>query len=153
MAAALEELINSLYETIQDAKNMPLSSEKCIIEREPTMDILDEIRASLPSDLKMARDIVEKRNQIIENGKKEAEELRKKAEEYVRKVVNEAAVVAAANAEAQKIISDAQSQANQIKAAAQQFCDEHLRETEACAAASLEEIRKCRQQFMDAQNR
>ncbi len=149
MAQRLEELINSLYETIQDAKNVPLSSDKCIIEREKVMDTLDEIRALLPSELKMARELVEKRNEFVEQGKREVAELRKKAEDYVRKTVNETAIMTEANAQAQKIVADAQSQANQLKAAAQQFCDDQLRETEACAEASLQQIRQCRQQFIN----
>ena len=150
MIAVLEELVNSLYETVQDAKNVPLSSDKCIIEREAVLDILDEIRANMPSDLRMAKEIVEKRSSYMEAGKKEVEELRAKAEDYVRKTVNESAVVAAANAQAQEIISNAEQQAAQIRAAAQQFCEMKLDAAETCAATSLEEIRKCRQQFVNA---
>ncbi len=150
MIAVLEELVNSLYETIQDAKNVPLSAEKCIIEREQVLDILDEIRANMPSDLKMAKEIVEARNSYMEEGRKEAAELRSKAEEYVRKTVNESAVVAAANAQAQEIVANAEKQAAQIRQVAERFCEERLNATEACAAASLDEIRKCRQQFLTA---
>ena len=68
MVAELEELVNSLYETIQDAKSVPLSAEKCVIERERVLDILDDIRVKMPSDIKMAKDIVDKRNDIIAAG-------------------------------------------------------------------------------------
>ena len=107
MVAELEELVNSLYETIQDAKSVPLSAEKCVIERERVLDILDDIRVKMPSDIKMAKDIVDKRNDIIAAGKKEAADLRAKAEEYVRKTVSESAVVAQANAQANEIVADA----------------------------------------------
>ena len=30
----IEELINSLYDFIQDAKNLPLSADKCVLERD-----------------------------------------------------------------------------------------------------------------------
>ncbi len=148
MMIVLEDLVNSLYETIQDAKNVPLSGEKCIIEREQVLDILDEIRANLPSDLKMAREIVETRNAYMEEGRREAAELRSKAEEYVRKTVNESTIIAAANEQAQEIVANAEEQAAQIRQALERFCEERLNATEACAAASLDEIRKCRQQFL-----
>jgi len=76
--ATLEELINSMYDMVQDAKNMPLSSDKCVLERDRLLDMLDELRAQLPADIKMAQDIVEKRNELIAAGKREAETLRKK---------------------------------------------------------------------------
>ena len=74
MVAVLEELINSLYDMIQE----PLSAEKCMIDREKALDILDEIRTNMPKDLEMARAIVEKRNDMVAAGKKDAEELRRK---------------------------------------------------------------------------
>ena len=61
----IDELINTLYEMVEDAWSMPLGNDRCVLEREKVLDILDEVRANLPSDLKMAREIVEKRNDII----------------------------------------------------------------------------------------
>ena len=150
MVAVLEELVNSLYETIQDAKNFPLSSDKCVVEREQVLDILDEIRANMPSDLKMAKEIVEKRNQIIAAGKKEAEDLRTKAEEYVRKTVSESAVVVAANAQAKEIVNEAEQQAAQLRLSVQQYCETRLNDLETAAADSLAEIQALHQRFEDA---
>ena len=67
----IDELINTLYEMVEDAWAMPLGNDRCVLEREKVLDILDEVRANLPSDLKMAREIVEKRNDIIAAGIKE----------------------------------------------------------------------------------
>ena len=58
MVAVLEELVNSLYDMIQEARSVPLSAEKCMIDREKALDILDEIRTNMPKDLEMARAIV-----------------------------------------------------------------------------------------------
>ena len=147
MVAVLEELVNSLYDMIQEARSVPLSAEKCMIDREKALDILDEIRTNMPKDLEMARAIVEKRNDMVAAGKKDAEELRRKAEEYVRKTVNESSMVAAAQQQADEIVSTAEKQAAQLRTAVSSSCKEKLDATEACAAATLEEIRKCRAQF------
>ena len=40
--ATLEELINSMYDMVQDAKGIPLAGEKCIIERDHLLDLLEE---------------------------------------------------------------------------------------------------------------
>ena len=147
MVAVLEELVNSLYDMIQEARSVPLSAEKCMIDREKALDILDEIRTNMPKDLEMARAIVEKRNDTGAAGKKDAEDLRRKAEEYVRKTVNESSMVAAAQQQADEIVSTAEKQAAQLRNAVSSYCNEKLDATEACAAATLEEIRKCRAQF------
>ncbi|WP_394272526.1 hypothetical protein [Butyricicoccus sp.] len=150
MVAVLEELVNSLYDMIQEARSVPLSTEKCMIDREKALDILDEIRTSMPKDLEMARAIVEKRNEMVAAGKKEADDLRRKAEEYVRKTVNESALVAEAQKQADEIVSGAEQQAAQLRSAVSAFCSDKLSATEACAEATLEEVRKCRQQFESA---
>lgn len=150
MVAALEELVNSLYDMIQEARSVPLSAEKCMLDRERALDILDEIRANMPADLKMAREIVEKRNEVIAAGKKEAEDLRRKAEDYVRKTVNESAIIAAAQQQADEIVSTAEQQAQQLRGAVGTYCTDKLDATEACVAATLEEVKKCRARFDNA---
>lgn len=150
MVAELEELVNSLYETIQDAKSVPLSAEKCVVERERVLDILDDIRVKMPSDIKMAKDIVDKRNEIIAAGKKEAADLRAKAEEYVRKTVSESAVVAQANAQANEIIADAENQAAQLRLSVQQYCESRLNDLETSMAQALNEIQVLHQRFEEA---
>ena len=150
MVAVLEELVNSLYDMIQEARSVPLSTEKCMIDRERALDILDEIRTSMPKDLEMARAIVEKRNEMVAAGKKEADDLRRKAEEYVRKTVNESALVAEAQEQADEIVSSAEQQAAQLRSAVSTYCSDKLNATAACAQATLEEVRKCRQQFESA---
>ena len=44
----IEELIGTLYEMIQDAKTVPFSGDKCSVERERVLDLLDEISNQLP---------------------------------------------------------------------------------------------------------
>lgn len=92
--ATVEELVNNLYEMVQDAGAVPFT-DKCMLERDRVLDMLDELRVSLPSDIKMAQDIVEKRNELIAAGKREADALKKQAEESARVMVSETEVVKA----------------------------------------------------------
>ena len=50
----IEELIGTLYEMVQDARSVPFSSDKCAVEREKVLDLLDEISNQLPGELKQA---------------------------------------------------------------------------------------------------
>lgn len=43
MANRIEEIITSLYEMVQDAWSLPLGAEKCVLERDKVLDLLDEI--------------------------------------------------------------------------------------------------------------
>ena len=68
-----EELITALYDMIQDAKSVPLSSDKCIIERDRALDMLDDLSAQLPAELKQARTIVQSREELVSQARREAQ--------------------------------------------------------------------------------
>lgn len=147
MVAALEELVNSLYEMVQDAWAVPLGGEKCVIERDRALDMLDELRVNLPSDLKMAKDIVEKRNELIAAGKREAEAIRKQAEEAARQQINETEIVQQARRKAKEIIGNAEIQARELRRVANEYCEDTLKRAEETVALSLDEVKKARTRF------
>ena len=145
--APFEELINSMYDMVQDAKNMPLSSDKCVLERDRLLDMLDELRAQLPADIKMAQDIVEKRNELIAAGKREAETLRKKAEDAARQMISETEIVVAARKRAKEIVGNAEIQARELRRVANEYCEDALKRTEETLGGTLDGVRKARVQF------
>jgi len=72
MDNGVEELIVMLGDIISDARALPLS-DKCIVERDKLLDIIDEIRETLPTELKQAKSILDMRNDILANANREAE--------------------------------------------------------------------------------
>ena len=36
-----EDIISALYDMVQDARSMPLNADKCIVERDRVLDMLD----------------------------------------------------------------------------------------------------------------
>ena len=65
MATGVEELLDMLFEMIDEAKSMPLSSDKCILERDKALDLLDEIRAQFPMELAEAKKLIAARTEYI----------------------------------------------------------------------------------------
>ena len=128
----IDELIMTLYEMIQDARSVPLG-DRCIIERDKALDILDEIRADLPAELKMAREIVEKRNEVISAGKREYDTIKKQAEDYAKQRVNEHEVVTEARKRAAEIIAGAENRSREIMKAAGAYCEDAMRRAEDAA--------------------
>lgn len=147
MATGIEELVSTLYEMIQDAWAIPFGAEKCVIEREKALDILDEIRQSLPNDLKMARDIVEKRNELIAAGKRDADLIKKQAEEHARMLVSESQVTRDARRKANDMMSAAENQSRELKKVTTDYCEDILKRTEDSVFQALEEIKQSKQQF------
>ena len=146
----IDELINSLYEMVEDAWTMPLGADRCVLDREKVLDVLDEIRANLPSDLKMAREIVAKRNDILESGKKEAENMRKQAEEFARQRVSEHEVTQEARKKAAEMIASAEQRAREVMRVAGEYCDDAMKRTEDALSQTLSEMKQSRVQFLQA---
>ena len=145
--ATLDELINRMYDMVQDAKGIPLAGEKCILERDQMLDLLDELRSTLPNDLQAAQDIVAKRNDLLASGKREAEAIRRKAEEDARQMVSETEIVVAARKKAKEVQRNAEIQARELRRVANEYCEDTLKRTEEAVALSLDEVRKARQRF------
>lgn len=145
--ATLDELINRMYDMVQDAKGIPLAGEKCILERDHMLDLLDELRSTLPNDLQAAKDIVEKRNDLLASGKREAEAIRRKAEEDARQMVSETEIVVAARKKAKEVQGNAEIQARELRRVANEYCEGTLKRTEEAVALLLDEVRKARQRF------
>ena len=147
MAAELENLINQLYEVVKDGWSVPLSQEKVVIDRDRALELIEELRENLPSDIRMAAQIVEKRDDMLEAGKREAEGLRQQAEEAARRMVSETQIVAEARKKAKEIIGNAEIQARELRRVANEYCEDTLKRTEESMALSLDEIKKARQRF------
>ena len=145
MAAELENLINQLYEVVKDGWSVPLSQEKVVIDRDRALELIEELRENLPSDIRMAAQIVEKRDDMLEAGKREAEGLRQQAEEAARRMVSETQIVAEARKKAKEIIGNAEIQARELRRVANEYCEDTLKRTEESMALSLDEIKKARQ--------
>ena len=54
----VQKLLDMLYEMIDEAKNAPLSNDKCVLNRDEALDLLDEIRAQLPVELSRAQELI-----------------------------------------------------------------------------------------------
>ena len=150
MAGGIEDIIDILYNMVEDAHIVPLGKGKAMIDREKVLDLLDEVRGNLPADIKAARDIVEKRNELLAATKKEAEALQKQAEDKARAMVNESELVMIAKRRANEIIANAEAKSKEIKDMTNAYCEEILKKTETAVGESLKDISTLRAQFKQA---
>ncbi|HBC27649.1 MAG TPA: ATPase, partial [Ruminococcaceae bacterium] len=51
---SVEDLVDELYEMVDKAWNLPLSGGRTVLDGEEVRHILDEIRDSLPQELRQA---------------------------------------------------------------------------------------------------
>ena len=143
----LEDIISALYDMVQDARGLPLGADKCILERDKVLDMLDEIIAQLPVELKQARTIVESRNELIGQARREAEALIRQAQEKADKMVEEEAIYQEAKRQCQDMVLRTQTKMAELRKVSNDYMDDALRRTEEAIAISLEDVRDTRTKF------
>ena len=152
----IEDIISALYDMVQDARALPLGADKCILERDKVLDMLDEIIAQLPIELKQARTIVESRNELIGQARREAEGLIRKAQAEAAEMVAQEAIYLEAKRQCQQMVQQTQTRMAELRKASNDYMDDALRRTEEAIAISLEDVRDTRTKFkalVDAQEK
>lgn len=143
----IEDIISALYDMVQDARALPLGADKCILERDKVLDMLDEIIAQLPVELKQARTIVESRNELIGQARREAETMIRQAQEKADQMVAEEAIYQEAKRQCQEMVLQTQTRMSDLRKASNDYMDDALRRTEEAIAMSLEDVRDTRIKF------
>lgn len=147
MSSNIDDIIGSLYDMVQDARAMPLAADKCILERDRVLDMLDEIIAQMPGELKQARTIVESRNELINQARREAEGIIRQAQEQSKQLVTKEAIYEEARKRSEEMVAQTQNKINQLRKAGNDYMDDALRQTEETISKALEDVRETRMKF------
>ncbi|MGH9029954.1 MAG: hypothetical protein ACRDV4_10110, partial [Acidimicrobiales bacterium] len=83
-----EGLLNRLVDLVEHARAMPLSTS-VLVQREEVMRLLQGVLERLPDEMRQARWLLKEREEFIESGRREAddllEEVRAQAERMVQR--------------------------------------------------------------------
>ena len=143
----IEDIITTLYDMVQDARALPLGADKCILERDKVLDMLDEIIAQMPAELKQSRTIVESRNELIGQARREAEGIIRKAQEEANHLVSQQTIYLEAKRQCAEMVEKTKVQLANLRKASNEYMDESLRATEEAIAKALAEVKETRSRF------
>ena len=99
-------LIDKLDDLVHNAKAVPLT-DQVRIDREEIYDILDQMRATIPEEIKQARWIVKERQEMLAEAKREQDRLLQEAREQAVREASQTEIVKLAERQAQEIIDEA----------------------------------------------
>jgi cell division septum initiation protein DivIVA len=118
-------LIDKLDDLVHSAKQVPLT-DQVRVDKEEIYDILDQMRATIPEEIKQARWIVKERQEMLAEAKREAERIVKEGRERAERLIADEEIVKAAERAAEDIIEDARAQEREIRLGAEDYADEIL---------------------------
>ena len=142
---SVEELIDELYDMVEKAWSLPLSRGRAVLDGGDVKQILDEIRESLPQEIRQAKAIVADRSQIIGDAKREAETVVRVAEERAKAMVAQDEITRQAQQKANELLTQSQTKVREMRKASNDYIDDLMKRTEDGLSQNLAELRKTRQ--------
>ena len=133
MANDVNRLIDMLYERIEDAKSPALKPNMSMVDRDEMLDLLDELRAQLPVEIKRAQ-----------------ERMMRQADLDAKAKVSDSEVLYAAKEKARQIIARAEDRSRQLYQVANEYAEDALARTEEAVQAALDEVKESRVRFRSA---
>lgn len=150
MANGVEELLDMLFDMVDEAKSVPLSADKCMVDRDRALDLIDDIRAQFPMELSEAKKLLSTRNEYLASAKREAELIRKQAEADAQRLTSEETILLQAKQHSAELMRQAEERSRELKRSANDYCEDALRRTEEAVAEAYDEIKKSRVRFRAA---
>ena len=112
-ANGVDEMLDMLYEMIDDAKAIPFSND-CRLDRNGALDLLDSIRNRFPVELNESIKIVQQREDYLARAQKEAQRVLEQAQAQAQRMVDEQEIVRQARAAAEEAVRTAKAKATEI---------------------------------------
>ena len=112
------DIIDMLYNMIAEAWGVPLGNDKCIVERDKALNLLDDLKATLPMELSEARRLVNARDEFVANAKQEADNIRRGAEDKATQMIDEQSVYQEAKRRSDEIVQTAETKSRELLRAA-----------------------------------
>jgi cell division septum initiation protein DivIVA len=137
----LYETVDELTTVIENARSLPMSSS-CMVPRDHLLDLLDDLRESLPEEVQQAGAIVEQRTEILQQAQAEAERLTGRTRSESESVIG------GARRQRDELIGTARRQRDELLTAAQAEADDLLTRAEAEAERLVTEGRRRRDQLV-----
>lgn len=139
-------LIDKLDDVIHNARTVPLT-DSVMIDREEIYDILDQMRATVPEEIKQARWIVKERQEMLAEAKQEAERIVAEANDKAARLASQEEVVRLAAKQATEIVDDAREREREIRLGAEDYADEVLGNLEVNLEKFLAAVRRGRERL------
>lgn len=125
MTIDILHLVDRLETLLNKSWRLPLTSN-VVIQEDAFVDIIDQMRISIPEEVKQARRVSAERERLLEQAQEEADRIVALAQEQAGNLSNDHEIAKTAQASADQIIAQAYHSAETIKANADTYVMETL---------------------------
>jgi cell division septum initiation protein DivIVA len=131
--------LDELTALVEAARAMPMSAS-CIVNRAEVLELIEDLRASLPSELTVARGVLSDRSAVVEEGRLEAQRIIDEAEAERFKLVSRTEVVKEAAREAERLVGVARAETDRMRVEVDDYVDAKLANFEIILRRTLDAV-------------
>jgi len=133
-------LVDRLEELFNKSRPLPFT-HNVIVDEDRMLDIIDQMRISIPEEVKKAQQVFAQKDRVLAQAQEEAGRKLSIAQEKADQLVEKDLVVADAQKRASTIIEQARIEADNIRAGADQYAMDKLIELERSVQVLFNQIR------------
>ena len=142
----VHEKLDELTAIVEQARSMPMSAS-CVVNRGEVLGLLEEIRTLLPEEFRHARMLLDDRESVVDEGRREAERLIGLAEEQRLAMTSETEVVSEARRQAERIRAEAADEARTMRHEVDDYVDTKLANFEVVLEKTLGAVHRGREKL------
>ena len=163
MSSKIEQIITEIEEYIDNCKFQPLSTSKIVVNKDDIDELLAELRLRTPDEIKKYQKIIANKDAILNDAKERSEAMIAEATAHINQLVSEHEIMQKAYDEANKVIEQAQqeaqdilnnatSEANDYRMRAMQYTDDILSNVQSILTTGMNSFENAQSQMMTSLN-
>ncbi len=133
-------LVDRLEELFNDARAVPFT-RNVVVDEDKMLDIIDQMRVTIPEEVKKAQQLVTQRDRIVAQAQEEASRIVTLAKEKAEQIVEREAVVKSAQTRASQIVNQAREDAAATRRDADSYVVDSLQSLEEEISRLLTQVR------------
>jgi hypothetical protein len=133
-------LVDRLEELFNNSRAIPLT-HNVIVDEDKFLDIIDQMRISIPEEVKKAQEVYTKKDRFMAQAQEEANRTLQLARDKANDLVDKEALVQDAKRRAEQIMEQAYTEAEKVKTGADQYAQESLINLEHAMEQLLTQVR------------
>ena len=142
----LETLLLQLREIIDTARTMPMSAS-VLVNREETLEIIDDALRSLPDELRHARWLLKERDEYLAQARRDAEDIVEASRVQAERMVERTEVAREARRVAQQVVAHAEADSRRLRNEAEDYIDQKLASFEVVLDRTMQTVQRGREQL------
>jgi flagellar biosynthesis/type III secretory pathway protein FliH len=131
-------LIDRLEEMASEARRLPVGGG-LVISRQRLLDIIDRMRVAVPREVYDAREVLERRDEVLRLAREEAAGLVEESKTEIEKRLEQTEIVKAAEERAHQLLAEAQTGAHELARSAEEQARGRLDDAQESSRAQMRE--------------